>query len=104
MKKRLKQLIKKHIKIVKSIYPELYIDVKMVGDDILVGINSLKIANEKRYEDLMNDFIDEYENKGYYYVYWGANDNIICDNLSILEDLVEEPEIENFKEKKAANF
>ena len=104
MKKRLKQMIKKHINIVKSMYPELYFAVIMIGDDILVDINSLEISNEEKYEDLMNDFLDEYENKGYYYVYWGVNDNITCDNLSLLEDSVEAPVTEIVKEKKAANF
>ena len=104
MNKRLKQMIKKHIKIVKSMYPELYISVRMVGDDILVSIDSLDISNEEKYEDLMYDFIKEYDSKGYFDVCWGVNDNLTCDNLSLLEDVVKIPETENPQEKRVVNF
>jgi len=104
MKKRLKQLIKKHVNKIKSIYPELYIEVDMVIDDILVDIGSLDISKEKRYKDLMYDFIEEYESKGYFDVYWGVNDNLTCDNLTLLEDLVEAPVTENPQVKKVVNF
>ena len=104
MKKRLKQMIKRHIKIVKSMYPELYFAVLMIGDDVLVDINSLKISNEKKYKDLMYDFIEEYESKGYFDVYWGVDPALTCDNLSLLEDLVEAPVAENPQIKKVVNF
>ena len=107
MTKKVKQLLKKHINIVKKMYPELYFEVDMIGEDILVGINSLEISDEERYEDLIYDFSKEYESKGYFDIYWGVNSNLTCDNLSLLEDVVKIPEIEkteNTKVKKAANF
>ena len=107
MNKKVKQLLKKHINIMKKMYPELYISVKMVGDDILVGIDSLDISNEEKYEDLMYDFIKEYHRKGYADIYWGVNDNLTCDNLSLLEDAVKTPEIEKTEiseEKRVVNF
>ena len=104
MTKKVKQLLKKHIKIVKSMYPELYIEVDMVLDDILVSINSLDISNEEKYEDLMYDFIKEYDSKGYFEICWGVNDNLTCDNLSLLEDVVNTPEIESSQEKRVVNF
>ena len=91
MKKRLKQMIKKHVKIVKNMYPILYIEVEEDGDEIFICIDSQDISNEKRYEDLMNDFIEEYDSKGYYDVYWGVNSTLTCDNLSLLEDFEQMP-------------
>ena len=104
MNKRLKQLIKKHVNIVKKMYPELYIKVKMVEDDILVSIDSLDISNEEKYEDLMSDFIEEYDGKGYFNIYWGVNDTLTCDDLSMLEDFDEVPRRENSKERDVVNF
>jgi len=98
MNKKLKRLIKKHVDIVKSIYPEVYIAVKMVYDDILVSIDSYDISEEERYEDLVDNFNEEYERKGYYYVYWGVNDTLTCDDLSLLEDFVKTPEKESPKQ------
>ena len=97
-------MIKKHIKIVKSMYPELYIEVDMVINDILVGINSLDIYDEEKFEDLMDKFSDEYESKGYFNIYWGVNSSLTCDNLTLLEDLVEAPVTENPQVKKVVNF
>ena len=99
MNKTLKRLIKKHIDIVKSIYPELYIEVDMVLDDILVSINSQVISNEERYEDLIYDFSKEYHSKGYFDVYWGVNSSLTCDNLELLEDFVKAPVEENSKQR-----
>ena len=104
MKKRLKQMIKKHINIVKNMYPEVYIEIEEDGDEIFVCIDSQPISNEKKYENLMYDFIEEYESKGYFDVYWGVNSNLTCDNLSLLEDLVQAPVVEIPKEKKVVNF
>ena len=103
MNKKLKRLIKKHVDIVKSMYPELYIEVDMVLDDILVSINSQAISNEERYEDLIYDFFMEYESKGYFDVYWGVNSSLTCDNLALLEDFVKAPE-EEIPKKKVINF
>ncbi|MCL1865562.1 MAG: hypothetical protein FWF73_07105 [Spirochaetes bacterium] len=96
MNKKLKQLIIKHINIVKSMYPEVYIEVDMIGDDILVGIDSLDISDEERYEDLMVNFIREYHSKGFLNVYWGVNDTLTCDNLSLLENSDKIPSVINF--------
>ena len=107
MKRRQKQLIEKHIKIIKNKYPELFIKVIEVGDDILVSIDSLEISNEVEYETLICGFIKEYDKKGYFDVFWGVDTTLTCDNLSLLEDAVKIPEAEkseNFKGKKAANF
>jgi len=92
MNKKLKRMIKKHVGIVKSMYPELYIKVIMVIDDILVSVSSLEISEEERYEDLMYDFIKEYEREGYWDVYWGVDDTLTCDKLELLEDFVKLPE------------
>ena len=104
MKKRVKQLIKKHVNIVKVMYPELYVAVLMIGDNILVDIDSRDISNEERYIDLMYDFIKEYHRKGYADIYWGVDTNLTCDNLSLLEDSVKTPETEISIEKKVVNF
>ena len=104
MNKRLKQMIKKHVNIVKSMYPELYIEVDMVLDDILVSINSLEISDEEKYEDLIDNFSREYESKGYFDVYWGVASYLTCDNLSLLEDEVKAPETESSYEKRVVNF
>jgi len=98
MTKKVKQLLKKHINIVKKMYPELYIAVKIVGYDILVSIDSLDISNEERYEDLMYDFTKEYDRRGYFDLYWGVNDTLTCDELSLLEDSDKIPREENSKE------
>jgi hypothetical protein len=103
MTKKLKRLLKKHVDIVKSMYPELCIEVGMVIDDILIGISSQNISNEKKYKDLILTFIREYHSKGYYDVYWGVNSTLTCDNLVLLEDFVQIPEKENPK-KKVINF
>ena len=103
MNKRRKQLIKKHVGIVKSIYPEVNIAVRMVMGNILVNINSLKISNEAKYEALIYDFVEEYDKKRYFDIIWGVNSSLTSDNLSLLEDFVEAPVKENFKQK-AANF
>ena len=104
MTKKVKQLLKKHINTVKNMYPELYIDVDMVGEDILVAIDSLDISNEERYKKLMSDFIKEYFSKGYFDIYWGVDSNLTCDNVSLLEDIDKIPSKENFNEKSVVNF
>jgi len=98
MTKKVKQLLKKHVNIVKKMYPELYIAVKIVGDDILVSIDSLDISNEERYKDLMYDFTKEYDRRGYFDLYWGVRSSLTCDELSLLEDSDKIPEKENSKE------
>ena len=104
MNKRIKQLIKKHINIVKKMYPKLFIDVKMIGENILVGIDSQAISNEVEYEALILEFIKEYDRKGYCDIYWGVSSYLTCDNLTLLEDLVEAPVTENPQVKKVVNF
>ena len=104
MTKKVKQLLKKHINIVKKMYPELYIEVDTEGDDILVSVDSWDIADEAEYEALIVTFIREYHKKGYFNICWGVDDNLTCDNLSLLEDVVNTPEIENSQEKRVVNF
>ena len=85
-------------------YPELYIWVKIVRDNILVGIDSLAISNEVEYEAIIRDFIKEYHRRGYFDIFWGVNSTLICDKLDLLEDFDKIHVAENIKEKKAANF
>ena len=85
-------------------YPALYIEVKMIGDDILVSINSLATSNEAEYKALILSFFREYRRKGYPDIYWGVASYLTCDKLDLLEDLDKIPVTENTQEKKAANF
>ena len=91
MNKKYKQVLKKHINIIKSTYPELYIGVKMIYDDILVNINSLEISDSEEYEDLIYNFTKEYEKKGIFNIFWGVNISLTNDNLHLLEDEVKTP-------------
>ena len=100
MNKKLKQLIKKHVGIVKSMYPELYVEVDMVIDDILIGIGYPDIPYEEKYEELVDNYNEEYESKGYYYVYWAVNDTLTCDKLEMLEDFVKISEQEEIHRKE----
>ena len=88
MNKKYKQLIKKHIDIIKSMYPELYIAVRMHGDEIFISISSLEISEEAEYETVIVDFIKEYDRKGYYNIFWGVNSSLTNDKLQLLEDSV----------------
>ncbi|MCL1865274.1 MAG: hypothetical protein FWF73_05625 [Spirochaetes bacterium] len=98
MTKKVKQQLKKHINIVKKLYPQLYIEVKMIGDNILVSIDSLDISNEAEYKAVILNFIKENDRRGYFDIYWGVNDTLTCDELSLLEDSDEIPRGENSKE------
>ena len=108
MNKKLKELIKKHVNIIKNMYPGLYIAVEMDGDEIFICIDSLDISNEEKYEDLLHDFRKEYHRKGYGNIFWGVNATLICDNLEILEDFVEvsrnELSQKEILQRKIANF
>ena len=104
MTKKVKQLIKKQVNLVKKMYPALYIEVKMVGDNILVGINSLETSNEVEYEALILSFIREYHKRGYFEIFWGVASYLTCDKLDLLEDFDKIPAAESIKEKRAANF
>ncbi|MCL1864215.1 MAG: hypothetical protein FWF73_00190 [Spirochaetes bacterium] len=98
MTKKVKQQLKKHINIVKKLYPQFYIEVDMIGGDILVSVNSLDIANEAEYEAVILNFIKENDSKGYFDIYWGVDSNLTCDELSLLEDSDKIPMEENSKE------
>jgi len=91
MNKKIKQLLKKHVAIVKSMYPEIYIEVTMTYENILIGIDSLDISNEERYVDLLYTFAKEYERKGFADIYWGVNSSLTNDDLAMLEDSVKTP-------------
>ena len=99
MNKKLKRLIKKHVDTVKSMYPEVYIEVEEDGDEIFVCIDSLDISNEVEYEALIIGFIREYHSKGFGAIYWGVNSTLTCDNLVILEDMDKALETENLKQR-----
>jgi len=94
MNRKLKEMIKNHIITVKTMYPELYIEVDRHGDDILIGISSQDISNEKEYEKLMLEFMDEYDNLGFYDVYWGVNSSLKSDNLMMFKNLIKVPKKE----------
>jgi hypothetical protein len=104
MNKKVKKLLKKHVNIVKKMYPELYIKVIEIGDDTLVSIDSLDIADEEKYEDLVYDFIKEYDRKGYGNIFWGVDSSLTCDNLVLLEDVEQIPRNEISQEKSVVNF
>jgi len=91
MYKKYKQILKKHIKTIKSIYPELYVEVRMINDDIVVHINSFEIYDSEEYDDLIYNFTKEYEKKGIFNIYWGINISLTKDNLLLLEDDVRTP-------------
>jgi len=86
MLKKYKQLIKKHVNVIKSMHPEVYIEVTMIYDDILIGIASQDVSKENQYEALIVDFIKEYDRKGFYNIYWAVDFSITSDNLHLLED------------------
>jgi len=97
MNRKLKEMIKNHITIVKGMYPELYIEVDTHYDDILICIDSQEISNEEEYEDLMYNFTKEYESHGFYNVYWGVNSSLTCDNLMMFKNLIKAPKKEILK-------
>ncbi|MCL1864758.1 MAG: hypothetical protein FWF73_02990 [Spirochaetes bacterium] len=99
MTKKVKQLLKKHVNIVKKMYPELYIEVDMIGGDILVSVDdSQDISKEAEYKAVILNFIKEYHRRGYFDIYWGVDSNLTCDDLSLLEDSDKIPGKENSKE------
>ncbi|MCL2154362.1 MAG: hypothetical protein FWH53_01720 [Leptospirales bacterium] len=98
MNKKLKQLLKKHVDTIKSMYPEVYIEIEMDGDEIFIGIDSLKISNEVKYETLLGDFYEEYYSKGFGNIFWGVDSTLTNDNLHLLEDFVKTPKKEKIIE------
>jgi len=100
MNRKLKEMLKNHIITVKTMYPELYIEAYMHGDDILIGISSQDISNEEEYEKLILKFIDEYDNLGFYDVYWGVNSSLKSDNLMMFKNLIKVPKKEISKKNQ----
>jgi len=86
MYKKYKQVLKKHVDIIKSTYPEVYIEVRMDWDEIFVCISSLEISDEAEYEDLIYNFIKEYHRKGLGNIFWGVDISLTKDNLHLIED------------------
>ena len=91
MYKKYKQILKKHIKTIKSIYPELYVEVRMINDDIVVHINSFEIYDSEEYDDLIYIFTKEYDKKGIFNIFWGVNISLTHDKLHLLENDVKTP-------------
>ena len=91
MNKKFKQVLKKHIDIIKSKYPVVYIEVEMDGNEIFIGISSLDISNEVEYKALLRGFIKEYHEKGLGNIFWGVDSSLTKDNLLLLEDDVKTP-------------
>ena len=100
MNKKYKQVLKKHIDIIKSMYPELYVAVRMHGDEIFVRISSLEISDEAEYEALICDFYEEYDRKILGNIFWGVDLSLTKDDLHLLEDPIKVPKKENLKENK----
>ena len=100
MNRKLKEMLKNHITTVKHMYPEVYIDVDMVYDDILIGISSQEISNEPEYEKLILGFIEEYDSHGFYDVYWGVNSSLKSDNLTMFKNLIKVPKKEISKKNQ----
>ena len=86
MYKKYKQVLKKHVGIIKSTYPEVYIEVSMIYDNILIDIDSLEISDREEYEDLIYSFIQEYHRKGLCNIFWAVNPSLTKDNLHLIED------------------
>ena len=91
MNKKYKQLIKRHVDIIKSKYPKLYIEVEIDWDEIFITIDSLEISEEAEYEALIVGFIKEYDRKGLGNIFWGVNISLTHDKLHLLEDDVKTP-------------
>ena len=92
MNKKYKQVLKKHVDIMKSTYPELYIEVEEDGDEIFVSVDSLEISEEIGYETLICDFYEEYHKKGLGNIFWGVDCTLTKDDLHLLEDSVKTPQ------------
>ena len=98
MNKKYKQTIKKHVNLIKSMYPELYIEVIKDWDEIFISIDSQDISNREEYVDLIYSFIKEYHRKGLANVFWGVNSSLTKDDLHLLEDDVKTPKKEKIIE------
>jgi len=88
MNKKYKQVLKKHVGIIKSTYPEVYVEVEEDWDEIFVRISSLEISDEAEYEGLIYTFIKEYHRKGLGNIFWGVDISLTKDNLHLIEDNV----------------
>jgi len=91
MNKKYKQVLKKHVDIIKSVYPKLYIAAIIDGNEIFISIDSQDISNEEKYEALICDFYEEYDSKGLGNIFWGVNSSLTHDKLHLLEDEVKTP-------------
>jgi hypothetical protein len=100
MNRRLKEIIKNHIAAVKDMYPEVYIEVRIIHDEIFICIDSLEISNEEKYIDLIYDFSEEYENHGFSHVIWGVCAPRTSDELMMFKNPIKVPKKENLKENK----
>ena len=100
MNRKLKEIIKNHIATVKEMYPELYIEVRMHGNEILISVSSLEISDEAEYEALICDFYEEYDRKILGNIFWGVDLSLTKDDLHLLEDPIKVPKKENLKENK----
>ena len=86
MNKKYKQIIKKHVDTIKSMYPELYIEVEKDWNEIFISVSSLEISEEAEYEALICDFYEYYDNNGLGNIFWGVDSSLTKDNLHLLED------------------
>ena len=85
MNQKLKQTLKNQTDIIKDMFPDVYIEVKMHGDEIFICIDSQEISNKKEYESLIVSFIKENDRNGFLEVFWGVNSSLTKDDLMLLE-------------------
>ena len=98
MNRKLKEILKKDIAIIKEMYPEVHIEVRTVNDEIFICIDSLETFNERKYMELIYDFSEECENLGFFHVIWGVCEPRTSDELMMFKNLIKVPKKEILKE------
>jgi len=99
MNRKLKEIIKKDIAILKEAYPEVHIEVRIFNGEIFVCIDSLEISNERKYIELIYDFTEECDSYGFP-VIWGVCEPRTSDELMMFKDPIKVPKKDNLKKNK----
>ncbi|MCL2154674.1 MAG: hypothetical protein FWH53_03315 [Leptospirales bacterium] len=97
MNRKLKQILKNQTDIVKKMFPEVYIEVKMYGYETFICIDSLEISNKEEYKSLIVSFIKENDSNGFLEVFWGVNSSLTKDDLMLLEKNKKNPPLKGAK-------
>ena len=100
MNRKLKEILKKDITIIKEMYPEVHVEVRIINDNICICIDSLETFNERKYMELIYDFSEECENLGFFHVVWGVCEPRTSDELMMFKDPIKVPKKENLKKNK----